>query len=89
VAAGDQALWGYASTTGKACATRLRTRRRASSSPGLSGRRSMKLMSSAAIRIAVSRSPALCFHLALESGADFMLGPGAQLGRNQVLGPLA
>jgi hypothetical protein len=50
----------------------------------------MKPMSSAVIRIAASRRvPALCFHLALESGADFMLGPGAELGRNQVLGPLA
>jgi hypothetical protein len=32
----------------------------------------------------VEARPALCFHLLRESGADFMLGPGAELGLQQM-----
>ena len=37
----------------------------------------------------VEARPALCFHLPRESGADFMLGPGAKLGRDPVRSPRA
>jgi hypothetical protein len=67
-------------------------RRRAcgSPSPGLSGRRSMKPLSSAAMRIATSRRvqrSAPTSHTRAERIS--MLGPGAELGRDQVLGPRA
>jgi type IV secretory pathway VirD2 relaxase len=37
----------------------------------------------------VEARPALCSNLPHESRTDFMLGPGAELGRDQVLGPRA